>query len=98
MAKTYDIVKELLTDIPETRDSDKVLVWEYWKEKNMIAQGRETEGITKENFFKSVALETITRCRRKIQEKYPELGETKEGIRKARRKKEKTKGTFIYQE
>ena len=55
---------ELRTD-PRTRDSDKFLIW-----KIMIANGIH---INYNKFMELPCFESITRCRRKMQEKYSEL-------------------------
>lgn len=34
--KIYDMVKQLLTDNPELRNSDKKLIWEVWEKLDLI--------------------------------------------------------------
>jgi len=92
--KTYDKVKTILENYPETRNSDKRLIWKFW----------EIEGATNGNviffasFLKATSHESIRRARQLIQAKYPELQPTSELVRKQRRIKEATKSTFVYRE
>ena len=63
-------VKKILTDKAPTKDNDSLLLAYFWQ--------RELSGNT-DNVLKALATgmlssaESITRCRRKVQEKYPEL-------------------------
>jgi len=104
MGKTYDIVKKLLTEHPATRNSDHRLIWEYALETELI----KSKGYIPRKFkyltdklsyaaFSNIPLETITRCRRKIQGLYPEL-KANEFVRRWRHEKYQTKGVFIFTE
>ena len=100
MIKTYDLIKELLTDYPELRDSDKKLMWRVWNELGFILRdGREwiPDFINKDDFMKAPSTETIRRCRQKIQELHPELRSSKE-VQKMKDKKEASKSTFVYRD
>ena len=55
---------------PETRLSDKLLLWK------IVAKDKDT--ITFQDFLNAPPMESVTRCRRKIQEKKPGLRATKE--------------------
>jgi len=105
--KLYDKVKTILENYPETRNSDKKLIWRIWKELGLIygvtythddgiVYGRES--IQYDNFMKAPSTESVRRCRQKIQSLHPELEPTSEVIRKRRRIKANTKGTFIFRE
>jgi hypothetical protein len=89
----YEIVKYLLTTFPETRDSDKKLLLHYYKGKKVIVDGVFNEAL----FMTAVPEESITRARRKIQEKYPYLSASPE-IEQQRMFKAEQRGTFIYRE
>lgn len=94
----YDLVKELLGSYPVLRDSDKHLLWTVWGELGLLK--RDVEGgycLTKDSFLKAPTPETITRCRRKIQELHPNLGPSV-NVKKARAEKAETGGNFIFRE
>ena len=99
--KLYDVVKNLLISYPELRNSDRKLIWAVcWKKQLVQVDAKGFKGLSRMlymNFLQAPAFESITRARRKIQELYPELRSTKQVI-KERRKKELTKGTFVYRE
>lgn len=68
------IVTELLTEKPITRDDDRLLVWLFWRKQFERIDNYSLE------MFRSAFLggmlsppETITRARRKVQEKRPDL-------------------------
>lgn len=85
--KTYDLVKKLLTEYPELRNSDKKLIWKVWE-----VQGVAKTYITKQDFMEKAELsETIRRARQLVMEEHPEL---KGHVRNS--KKEATKGTFAF--
>jgi len=92
--KIYDLVKQLLTNNPELRNSDKKLIWNVWKYLGLI----DFDGwITEESFMKAPSCESIRRCRQKIQEHHPEL-QASEEVKKLRKKKQDSKSTFVYRE
>ena len=92
--KNYDKVKTILENYPDTRNSDKKLIWEFWVQEMVVFSGF----LSFENFIKATSPESIRRARQKIQQLYPELGPTSELVRKRRGIKSATKGTFIYRE
>ncbi len=97
--KIFDLVKELLTEHPSLRDSDKKLLWAVWWKKRLV-QAQKPLAISRilyMDYMNAPSSESITRARRKVQEMYPELAATKP-IEKRRRVKEQTKGTFIFNE
>lgn len=92
--KLYDKVKDLLTKYPALRDSDKKLTWSVWmRELNM----NNNDSLTYDKYLQATSFETISRCRRKIQERHPELRGS-DWVNRAKKSKQATKGTFIYQE
>jgi hypothetical protein len=97
--KTYDRLKTILENYPDTRNSDKRLIWKFWEEEGLIDYGDAYGDFIKEcDFLKATSPESIRRARQKIQQLYPELGPTSELVRKRRGIKSATKGTFIYRE
>jgi len=92
--KTYDLIKELLEDHPETRSSDKKLQWKVWTELGYIEDGY---ALQYEDFLRATSPETIRRCRQKIQELHPELQATRR-VRAERKYVENQRGTFIYRD
>ena len=94
--KIYDLVKQLLTDYPELRDSDKKLIWEVWDQLELVDEFG-FQHITYDNFMKAPSTESIRRARQLIQARHPELQATKR-VRSYRHQKEESKGTFAYRE
>lgn len=91
--KTYDLVKHLLEEQPELRDSDRKLLWQVWKQ-----QGIANTYVSYKDFMNvATSAESITRARRKIQELHPKLRPSLK-IAEARTEKANTKGTFIFNE
>lgn len=76
-------IKRILKEIPETRDNDHLLIAYVVME---LEEKKLTE-ITAHDYFvmlkayKYRSLESITRARRKLQEKHPELRGTKYALR-----------------
>ena len=95
--RIYDLVKELLTDYPELRDSDKKLIWKVWFNLGLVVFGDQPMFIRFDNFMKAPSTESIRRCRQKIQEHFPELRGSK-AVQKARAEKAEENGTFIFRE
>jgi len=101
--KTYDLVKKVLIDSEQARNSDKECIWQVYKRigviKNVIYFG-DREAITKETFLsgKLPNFETIRRSRQKIQELNPDLQATSSTVRKRRKQLEKQRGTHIFRE
>ena len=93
--KLYDKVKELLIADPSLRDSDKKLLWEVWRRLGYLSNGAlYYDGLMKHG---CPTFETVTRIRRKLQERFVDLRGSLP-ITKARRKKSQTKGAFIYKQ
>lgn len=91
--KLYNLIKRLLEAYPRLRDSDKQLVWVVWGGMGL----HDGFIITKDSYMKAPPLETITRCRRKIQEYYPNLRASQK-VQQLRVEKERMGGNFVYQE
>lgn len=91
--KLYDLILNLLKEFPAMRSSDKKLIWNVWGYLGYVHNGH----IGRQSFMNAPTPETITRCRRKIQEHKPELRATVQ-VQNKRKEKEETKGNFIYQE
>lgn len=93
--RLYDIVKILLTEERNCRNSDKKLMWRVWEKLGYVRSGN----LSRESFLnaKCPTPESVTRCGRKLREKYPAL-EADKNVLEARRKKEAEKGTFVYRE
>lgn len=95
--KVYDKVKYFLEAFPQTRDSDKLLIYLYWNNQQLRVFGKQGD-LTKEFLLGSAtSSETIRRCRQKIQEENPELRSSRQ-IQKIKDRKQGTKGAFIYDE
>jgi len=101
MKTLKDTIYDILLNQPETRDSDKKLIWEVWNELRLIDDG-EYEGVIHiDDFMKAPSPESIRRCRQALQRTDLLSGEkliqpTKE-IKEKRVKLAKSKG-FEYQE
>jgi hypothetical protein len=92
--KIYDIVKRLLQEQVACRNSDKQLQWQFLRDRNFVIDSQ----LSYWSFMNAPSMESIRRCRQKIQEKHPELGPTNSEVVVGRKKKEDTKSTFIYRE
>lgn len=70
--KTFDLVKSILENVPETRDDDFELIYEVAKEFGWggCAFG---QALTLWRDRGCPSFESITRARRKVQELYPNL-------------------------
>ncbi len=91
--RLYDLTKQLLEQYEPLRDDDHKLTWAVWTKMGLTENGY----ITKENFYQSTPIESITRCRRKIQEKYPEL-QASQSVQMARKEIETQKGTHVFRD
>jgi hypothetical protein len=73
-----DLVIEVLASVEDARDSDEVLLAVVWG-RYMQDLGYDLEDVSATGVFSLLSLgkfpktEGITRCRRKVQEQYPEL-------------------------
>ena len=64
----------ILSDIPQTRDYDRLLVWEFWKRQGIEKKINCRSYISKRDFMNiATSYDYITRIRRKIQEDTPSL-------------------------
>lgn len=97
--KIYDLVKQLLTDYPIFRNSDKELTWEMFRKDGKVRVNFQGEQfITKKDFMDfDVELESVRRTRQKIQEKFPNLGPTST-VQVYRDAIEAQKSTHVYRE
>lgn len=89
------LVTRILMEKPETRDSDKKLAWEVWESLGFVVDG--SLHYTKFMDKDCPSHDSITRCRRKIQEETPTLQAT-EPVRKARSLKAQEKGKSVFVE
>jgi hypothetical protein len=101
MAKIYDLVKKVLQEDEQARNSDKECIWQVYKRIGAVKDVEwfgQREAIIKENFLsgKLPSFETIRRTRQKIQE--TELKATDKNVIEARKQKEDQRGTHIYRE
>lgn len=63
-----DTIYNILLNIPETRDSDKKLIWEVWKQLNLIDNvNLFYDSITYGNFISAPSNESVRRCRQALQ-------------------------------
>jgi hypothetical protein len=93
--KLYELVKTMLIERPELRDSDKKLIWAVFMK---VGAANETS-MTYYDFTdpKCPSTESIRRCRQKIQENHPDLkGSIK--VQQLREGIEAQRGTHIYRE
>ena len=93
--RLYLVIKQLLTDKPELRDSDKKLLWAVWEKEGHVFMGRLNYGDWISPSLTSA--ETIRRTRQKLQETIPEL-RASIPVQNMRKRRQKSKGTFIYRE
>lgn len=94
---TTKLVKTILTEKPETRDDDNLLWLEALRSATKdFKYGSKMADLTLAYVLKSIhslglpSFETVSRARRKLQEKYPEL----RGSEEARRHRAKRETTF----
>ena len=90
----YSKVKVILEGSKTARNSDKVLMWLYWGDELNIKGVMGT--IDLHNFMGVTTPETITRARRKVVERYPNLKGNSD-VESAKKRKQSMKGTFIYE-
>lgn len=96
MNKLYDLIKTILTEEPEMRNSDRKLIWRVWETQNVLKwDGYGNKYMTYNGFLDAENTETIRRTRQKIQEHCPDL-KSCESVQKAKDEKRRTKGTFVY--
>ena len=85
--KTFDLVKSILENNPDTRDDDLELIWCVAREFE-LTKCSFTNTIVEWRNRKLPSFEAITRARRKVQELNPSLCSEKR-IAEKRRKQEK---------
>jgi hypothetical protein len=93
MTKLYDTVRDLLRSNQLYRNSDRALIWAVLEVQGMVKDGT----LNRDGFIESVAFESITRARRKVQENHPEL-QANETVKKHRGEIQRQKGTHVYRE
>ena len=71
-----DSVKEILTNEPETRDNDNLLILKVWAKQNPFLRRKEVTFLDFAVGFKGgqyASTESVRRCRQKLQELNPSL-------------------------
>jgi len=68
--KLYPLVMEIMEEQPETRSSDKQLILSVYKKVGVDIWSPFTEVLTNKDI---PPMESITRCRRRVQEHHPNL-------------------------
>lgn len=89
--KTYDLIKQILTDHPETRDSDMKLIWKVWEHD----LGHELYEIPYELFTQLRSTETIRRTRQKVQQHNEQL-KPSEKVKEFRQEREDNWAEIFY--
>ncbi len=87
----YDRVKHILELYPETRNSDKELLWRIWEQQGWVRGGV----ITKERYLSIKPSESYTRARRKVQEVHEHLRAI-QSVQWKREKKRAEGGLFMF--
>ena len=88
LKKVEDVVKTVLSDHPETRNSDNILYGYVLQNYNpMLLESSVKDYLRYFNDYKVPRFETVARCRRKVQEKNPPLRPT-DNVREWRRENE----------
>lgn len=76
--KVHDIVQDILEDVPKTRDDNDALYLEYIMRTNPSASKTDIyEFFTHRAKYGLAKIETVSRCRRKIQKNNPMLRASK---------------------
>jgi hypothetical protein len=78
----YKLVKNILVEDEEARDSDKALIWRVLAKKGLLRTMQDGDRfiyvLAYSGLEQAPTLESITRARRKVQEENPELMGSKE--------------------
>jgi len=92
--RTYNLILRLLQENPIYRDDDRKLMWAVWKIEGYISP---TNTLSYGSYLSTTctSTETIRRTRQKIQEQHKDL-QASNPVRRLRKRKEMTKGTFIF--
>lgn len=67
MTTLKDLVYKILLEKPETRDSDKKLIWEVWKQSFLIHSEYGELSIFEKDFMKAPSPESCRRIRQQLQ-------------------------------
>ena len=95
--KLYDKVKNLLTDFPEFRDSDKKLFIRIMFESGTLENHGNIISFDRDRFMSSPSFESYRRCRQMVQANNPELRSSKY-IQEQKDKVERQRGTFVFRQ
>lgn len=112
--KVYDAVLELLKNNPELRNSDRLLIWEFWRKEGFV-KGDDglfsNSRISKMDFLDATHPESIRRSAAEIRSlereklsqdpEYLDKGECLLGLKEIeafRQIKAQNKGTYIFRE
>ncbi len=98
--KLYTVVESILRNYPQTRNSDKRLIWFVWNYKEGTQLNYIHPALSKITFMSYMQMpssESITRARRKVVENNPELKSNKV-VQALKDVKESKKGMFAYHE
>ena len=88
LKKLEDVVRNVLIDYPDTRNSDNILYKHILQNYNpMLLNSSVKDYLMYFNDYKVPRFESVARCRRKLQEKNPQLRPT-ENVRKWREENE----------
>lgn len=90
----YDKVYSILKSDRPSRNSDKRLIWLVWSTQDLIKDGK----ISCYSFMQATTPESITRCRRSVQESDLDLQATSARVRRRRQQIQAQKGTHIFRE
>jgi hypothetical protein len=78
----YTLVKRILVEDEEARDSDKALIWRVLEKKGLLRSMMDGDRciyvLAYSGLQQAPTLESITRARRKVQEQNPELAGSQE--------------------
>jgi len=91
--KLYDRCSWILENHKETRNSDKILIWDVFNETGVILDGQ----IDYDSWMSAPSTESIRRCRQKIQETHPELRADKK-VQEFREKKQENFPSWVFRE
>lgn len=91
--KLEDVVKDVLTRFEETRSDDFKLIYAVYRELNFFHTTRELfcEIMMNHNKYKLPSFASVTRSRRKLAKKYPEL----RPVKKVQKTRNKTEDEYI---
>ena len=67
MKTLKDLIYNILLNSPETRDSDKKLIWEVWKQKGFVRFWDYEFSLSEDAFKSATSPESCRRCRQSLQ-------------------------------